>query len=36
MNSGMIWSLCDWLNKVYSFYMAAVVDIILLVGKALN
>ena len=23
---GMIWALYDWLNKFYSFYMAAIVD----------
>ena len=28
ITSGMIWTSYDWLNKFYSFYMAAVVDII--------
>ena len=27
ITSGMIWTLYDWLNKFYSFYMAAVVII---------
>ena len=28
ITSGMIWSQYDWLNKFYSFYMAAIVGII--------
>ena len=26
--SGMIWTPYDWLNKIYSFYVAAVVGIV--------
>ena len=26
--SGMIWTPCDWLNKFYSFYVAAIVGIV--------
>ena len=26
--SGMIWTLYDWVSKFYSFYMAAIVDIV--------
>ena len=28
ITSGIIWTPYDWLNKFYSFYMAAIVDII--------
>ena len=28
ITSGVIWTPCDWLNKLYSFYMAAVVIIV--------
>ena len=28
ITSGMIWTLYDWLNKFYSFYMTAVVNIV--------
>ena len=33
--SSKIWSPCDWLNKFYSFHMAAIVDIIS-IGMALT
>ena len=33
--SGMIWTSYDWLNKLYSFYMVAVVSIISTVDVAL-
>ena len=32
--SGMMWTPCDWLNKVYSFYMAAI-DGVVIVSMAL-
>ena len=28
LTSGVIWTSYDWLNKFYSFYIAAVVDIV--------
>ena len=28
MTNGVIWTLYDWLNKLYSFYITAVVDIV--------
>ena len=35
ITSGMIWTLYDWLNKLYSLYMVAVISIISTVGVAL-
>ena len=28
ITSGMMWTLYDWLNKFYSFYMAVIVSIV--------
>ena len=34
ITSGMMWIPCDWLNKFYSFYMAAI-DGVVIVSMAL-
>ena len=36
INSGVIWTPYDWLNKFYNFYLAAVVSIISMCGLSIN